>query len=117
MVGIVVIIIGLLYGYIVGVFKVFSNLQTVDGVIKEIRHESDNDQDIPSYRAFIEYIIDGKSYELKSSYKSSKFRSGDTVLVSYEKSNPKNASIKPKTKHYIVFAIVIIVGIFMLLNI
>lgn len=116
MAGFIIIAISLLYGYLVGIFKRVANQQTTKGIITNIRYENDNDQGIHTYRAFIKYTVDGKSHELKSSYKSSNFRSGDTSLVSFDKTNPQNSFIRPKTKHYIIFVIGIIVGVTILLN-
>jgi len=114
--GIIVIGMGLLLGWITGIFKRVTNQKVTNGEIVNLEERDWHDSKRPVYRAVIEYEVDGRIYTIKSGYKSSSFRNGQKVRVAYDELNPENAFLKAGMSTYIIMVMIIACGIIMIIN-
>ena len=108
--GLILIAMGLLLGAISGVFRKVPNRSAVTGEIVSLEREKYTEADRTKYWAMVEYCVDGTFYTVKSTYKSSLFRTGQKMRVAYNKACPQQAVVRPGILTYIVVAGFVIAG-------
>lgn len=110
--GIILICIVLFFAWISGVFSRVPNPQKIKGTIISTEYVPRSGKSAPTYYATVEYIVGHERYNVKTNYRSSSFREGDTLTVIYNKQNPAQAIIRPETSTYIVFSILFLCGVY-----
>ncbi len=115
--GIILIFIGLLMGKTSGMFTKIENGVTTWGKIINLEHTYSTDEQKPSNRAIVEYIVRGKSYIAKTKYQSSSFFVGKKMKVIYSEENPQSAVVKPHNMVYAVVWCLLLSGCFIFLYI
>lgn len=109
--GIILIFIALLIGAISGVFRRIPNKMITVGEIVSIERERDLGAGGSVYTANVEYYVSGIPYTIKSSFRSSTFRTGQKLGVAYNKGAPEYAFVRPEATTYILMAGFVVAGL------
>ncbi len=108
--GIAIFAVAIFAAILMGMFKRVKNQASTSGtvVLRECRNEPG---DGSKYYAYVEYIVDGQVYVLKSRNKSSTYHTGQKLKVAFNKHNPNESFIKPTFSDYVVVVIMLAVAI------
>lgn len=109
--GLTIIVMAVLVGFITGIFSRVQNQKIANGVVISIEHQYESGEKKPTYIAIVEYSVNGEDYLVKSGHKSASYYVGQKMRVGYDVENPKNALVKPTMINYIVFVLLLIMGI------
>lgn len=116
--GIVCIIVAIFALFVAGAFKKVPNQVKTEGVIHSIEfagysRDSLDDTGRNMYRYYIQYIVDGKEYLLKTKMTSSKTNVvGKKRIVKYNKNNPEQAIASPDKGIYLFVCVFLAFGIY-----
>lgn len=105
--GIILIGMGLLLGYIMGIFKRIPNQKIVKGSIVSVEYKRDAADRRKTYCAIVEYTVENRTHSVKTGWNSALFHVGQVMTVAYDADNPKRAIVRPRPTDYVeVFALV-----------
>ncbi len=114
--GLAILILSFFLGVAFGAFRRVANQKSVQGEIVRLDYTYDSDEKRPTYRAVVEYIVNGQQYHVASSFRSSSFRTGKKKTVYYNQNRPENAFIRPGLCVYIAVAAFGIAGIVLIIK-
>jgi len=110
--GILMILVGLFWGWGTNVFRRIPDRAETTGTVvsskwKERRHDDCGYHD--TYENVIEYIVDGKTYRAR--WRADFSGKGKPIPIVYSQANPHVAFIKPRLIHYLVTTVFIVSGV------
>ena len=111
--GLIVIGIVLLFSAIAGVFSTVPHSKKIKGTIVTTEYVRSSGNGRGTYKATVEYTVGTEKYYVKSNYRSSSFREGQTLTVVYNELNPGEAVLRPLPSTYIIMAILLACGVYM----
>ena len=116
--GIVCIIVAIFALFVAGAFKKVPNQVKTEGVIHSIEYAGNSHDPLDNtnrnmYYYYIQYIVNGKEYLLKTKMTNSKSNVvGKKRIVKYNKNNPEQAIASPDKGIYVFVCIFLIFGIY-----
>ena len=114
--GIILVCIALFFGLISGAFSRVPNPKKIKGTIISTEYVHRSGKGVPTYYATVEYLVGQNRYNIKTNYRSSSFREGDSLTVIYNELNPAQAIIRPETSTYVVLSILLLCGVYIALQ-
>lgn len=100
-------------GGVTGVFSRVPNSRKTKGTIIGLKRANIPSDDLPRYKAIIEYGVNGQSYRVESKRRSYSYKVGKQVTVAYDETNPSNALIRPSKDTYIFMGLWVVAGLFL----
>lgn len=109
--AIILICMGLVLGIATDVFTRIPHQKSIKGKIVFLEPRKTHDRGRTTYTAHVEYYVNKRSYIVKSKFRSSTFRIGETIGVIYDEKNPTLAVVRPKHEVYLVMFVLILAGV------
>jgi hypothetical protein len=102
-------------GMIFGAFRHVKNQSKTKGTIIEVEY-TPSASNRRTYKALAEYTVEGKVYHVKSTFRSSSFRTGGKIPVCYNKMKPEEAFFRISISFYFAKAFFFFFGLAVLLQ-
>ena len=84
-----------------GVFKKVPNQRSTKGIITSTEQRQKSHNGMITRTGVVSYVVNGKSYIVKTSYQSSFFRKGKKLTICYNSENPQESFVKTEVLIYI----------------
>lgn len=111
-----VYLLSLIAGFAYGVFRRLNNQKKTKGIITDLKQKIRNESGRTTYTGVVNYSIDGREYQIESSFQASSYRIGKKVIVYYNEVNPREAFVRAPIIVYLFVYFLILLGTYLLIN-
>lgn len=108
--GMFMYLIFVILGFGSGAFKRVPNQCKTKGTIDSLEQNHITRKSRVSHTAVVSYVVEGDTYNVKSSYQSTFFRKGKKLVVKYDEKNPENSFVRTGIIIYLFMFAILITG-------